>query len=563
MSQTLPPSGNGAATHGQLDRDAEKRGDAAQVLDDGRSQETAPMTSRSTLRDKMNKPVSFHLAFLSLLIMVFIVSVDATALAVALPEITKELRATTLEAFWANIAFMLVVTIVQPIYTSLSDIFGRKSPLYASFFLFALGSIVFAVAKSLSIVILGRALQGLGCGGIDVLNEIIVADITTLKERAFYIGLLSIPMAFGTVLGPILGALFSDYVTWRWIGWINLPLVGICLPLTIFFLRLNPMPDTFMTQLSRVDWTGMAAFTTGAVTFALPLSWAGAMYPWSSWRTILPLCIGAIVLAVFAWYESKAVEPMFPHRIFRNRTAAATLIGSFIHGMMLYTLIAYVPLFFQAVYLETPLDSAISMIPFFAVLMAFTGIAAMVVDWTRRYVWSIWLGWALTAVGVGIFNLWDLDKSTAKNAGFQVIAAIGIGSLFTVLPIPMQASAERHEDQGLAVGILVAFRLFGALLGLAIASSAFNSQFSDALSSFGGPQGLPVLQSDALGFITTLRTVHLAPDVLRNVRQAYVQAFHAVFNVLAGFAGFGFFTSLLTRELTIESEEKGRQAFES
>ena len=189
---------------------------------------------------------------------------------VTLQTITEDVHGTTLEAFWANIAFLLLVTIVQPVYTSLSDIMGRKLPLYAAFLLFTVGSIAFAVAKSLPVVILGRAIQGLGCGGIDVLNEIIIADITTLKERAFYIGMLSIPMALGTVLGPIIGAVFSDYVSWRWIGWINLPLVAICLPLTVFCLRLKPMPDTFWQQLSRVDWLGMGLFTIGAVLFTLP-----------------------------------------------------------------------------------------------------------------------------------------------------------------------------------------------------------------------------------------------------------------------------------------------------
>ncbi|KAK5993203.1 MFS transporter L2 [Cladobotryum mycophilum] len=529
--------------------------DVLQPTDQYELSESAQQT-RSTLRDKFNKPWSFHLAFLSLLIMVFIVSVDATALAVALPTITEELNGTTLEAFWANIAFMLIVTIVQPV---------QETPLYAAFFFFGLGSIVFAVAPSLPVVILGRAVQGLGCGGIDVLNEVIIADITTLKERAFYIGLISVPMALGTVLGPILGAVFSDYATWRWIGWINLPLIGVCLPLTIFFLRLKPMTDTFREQLARVDWLGMGLFTVGSVLFTLPLSWAGTMYPWGSWRTIVPLVIGVLVLGVFVWYESKPAEPMFPYRIFRNRTAAATLVGSFIHGMVLYTLIAYVPLFFQAIFLEAPLQSAISLIPFFAVLMAFTGIAAMGVEWTRRYVWSIWAGWLMLAVGVGLFSLWGTYKNLAESAGFQVIAAIGIGSLFTVLPIPMQASAERNEDQGLAVGILVAFRLFGALIGLAIAASAFNNQFVTAIASLGALPGAPGLANskDALGFIPALKHLDLPPRTLHSIQEAYAHAFRAVFYILAAFGVVGFLTSLFTRELTIESEEKGRQAFET
>ncbi|KUI56348.1 hypothetical protein VP1G_03732 [Cytospora mali] len=512
-------------------------------------------TERSTLRDKLDKPLSFHLAYLALMIMVFICSVDATALGVAMPTISQELAGSTLEAFWANIAFMLVVTVVQPIYTSTSDIFGRKLPLYVAFFFFGLGSILFATAQSLAIVILGRAIQGLGGGGLDVLNEV----ITTLRERAFYIGLMSIPMAVGTILSPIVGALFSDYATWRWIGWINLPLIGVCLPLTVVFLRLRPMSDTFREQLARLDWTGMALFAAGAVLFTVPLSWAGEMYPWSSWRTIVPLVIGVFVLAVFVWYESKPAEATFPYRIFRNRTAAATLSGSFIHGAVLYTLSQYMPLFFQAVYLETPLQSALSLIPFYIVLMAFTGLGAMAVEWSRRYRWQIWLGWVLTAVGVGLFSIWGTQRSIAQSAGFQTVAAVGLGTLFT-------ASTERPEDQGLAVGILIAFRLFGALIVLAAAASAFSSQFAASVPSLGSlPGAAAVLRNpdQALGFIPFLRDSNLPPAVLAGIKGVYADSLRVVFYILAAFGAVGFFLSLFIKELTIESIEEGRQAFEA
>lgn len=529
--------------------------------------EQSPQTRGApTFLDRLRKPVKFHLAFLSLLLMVFIVSIDATALGIAIPTISNELHGTTLEAFWASISFILIETIVQPIYTSVSDVFGRKLPLYVAFALFGIGSVVFAVSQSLPVVIVGRVVQALGGGGLDVLNEVIIADITTLNERAFYIGLISIPMALGTILGPVLGASFSQYATWRWIGWLNLPLIGVCLPLCVFCLDLKPMPDTFRQQLARLDWGGIALFTAGATVFSLPLSWAGSMYAWSSWQTILPLIIGALLLGVFAWYESKPLEPMFPYRIFSNRTAAATLAGSFIHGLILYTLVQYIPLFFQSVFLKGPLPSAISMISFFAVLMGFTGIAALGVEWTRRYVWEIWLGWIFAAVGVGLLGLWGSETTLAESSGFQVIAAIGLGTLFTVPPIPMQASAKRAEDQGLAIGILVSFRLFGALIGLSVAATVFSNQFGTAIASLGPlPSALALLESpdEALSFIPYLQTVNVTSETMEGVRGAYAQAFKPIFYILAGFGVVGFFTSLLTRELTIESEEKGRQSFQN
>ncbi|KAL1849090.1 hypothetical protein Plec18170_007749 [Paecilomyces lecythidis] len=327
----------------------------------------------------------------------------------------------------------------------------------------------------MAVLIVGRVLQGLGGGGLDVLSEVIVADITTLHERAVYIGLLSLPMAAGCIAGPILGAVFMG----------------------------------------------------------------------------------------FAFYEDYPTDAVFPYRIFRSRTAQMTLLGSFIHGFVLYTLLQYLPLFFQAVYLETPLKSSISILPFCCVVFVFTGIAAFAVDFFRRYRWEIWIGWVFLAVGCGIFSLWSQSSSLAMTAGFQVIAGIGIGTIFSVPPIPMQASAA-PEDQGLAMGIMVAFRLFGALIGLAVGATTFSSVFANRIDGIALPASVALLKnpSEAVGFIPYLRTVDISPALRDLIREAYKDAMQTIWYELAAFGALGFFSSLFVEELTMETEELGRQHFE-
>ncbi|EEA22325.1 hypothetical protein TMatcc_008236 [Talaromyces marneffei ATCC 18224] len=516
---------------------------------------------------KPGKKLSFYLAVLSLMLVILIVSLDATALSVAIPVITSDLNGTSLSAFWAGISFVLAVVIVQPIYTSVSDVLGRKVALYTGFILFTIGSIIFAVAHSMSILILGRVIQGLGGGGLDVLNEIIIADITTLKERPLYLGLMSVPMAIGTALGPILGAVFSENVTWRWIGWINLPIIAVSAPLAVLFLHLKPIEKSIWSRLASLDWIGLALFAIGITIFALPLSWGGALYPWSSWRTIVPLVIGIAILAVFAVYEARPAQPVFPYRIFRSRTAVVTLLGSFIHGMVLYTLLFYMPLFFESVFLETSLGSAISMLPLLCMVTAFSGLAAWVVEYVRHYRWEIWLGWVMLTAGTGLFAIWDAQSSLAIKASFQVIAGIGMGSLFTVLPMPMQASAPTAEDQGLAVGVLVSFRLFGALVGLAIGSTAFSSTFGYGIAGLGSnlPEAVAILKdpNQAIGFIPHLRQFqNLSPEELHAIQSVYRDSMQTIWYILTGFCAFGFLTSLLTASLTLETEELGRQHFD-
>lgn len=240
---------------------------------------------------------------------------------------------------------MLAVVVTQPLYTSTSEFIGRKPLLYDAFILFFVSSIVFAVAYSMTVAIVGRLLQGLGGSGLDVLNEIIICDITTLKGRPFWLGLLAIPTAAGSILGPVMGALFSEYVDWQCIGWINLPLVAISAGCAFFFMHLKPIEETLRSWLARLDCIDMALFTVGCTAFSLPLSWAGALYPWSSWRTILPLIIGIVVLIIFGFYEKRPAEAVISYCFLTSGTSLATLIGGFIHGIVLYPLLLYLSLF--------------------------------------------------------------------------------------------------------------------------------------------------------------------------------------------------------------------------
>ena len=416
------------------------------------------------------------------------------------------------------------------------------------------------------VLITGRILQGLGGGGLDVLSEIILADITSLKERPLYLGLYALPMAGGGVCGPIIGAAFSEFVDWRWIGWINLPIIVVGVVLTSFFLHLRPIDSAFRSNLQRLDWIGVLLFTIGANTFALPLSWAGSMYLWSSWRTILPLTIGVVVLFIFVIYESKPAAPVLPYRIFRNTTAVVTLIGAAVHGAVLYSIIQYLPLFFQAVMLETPFRSAVSVLPTSACIIGFSIVGVLAVEVVRCYRWGVIANGLLMTLGVGLWALWQRSSSRALLYGLQVIAAVGVGTLFTILTIPMTASVQNVDDMGIAAGILVSYRLFGALLGLAICSTVFNSVFEQHIAAIGRlPPSVGRLKDvrEAVGFIPTLRLIDLQPRMLEQIIEAYRVSIMAVFLTLAGIGAAGFITSLFMKELTIEREDLGRQQFEA
>ncbi|KAK7757129.1 hypothetical protein SLS62_000676 [Diatrype stigma] len=479
--------------------------------------------------------------------------------------IAHDLSATTLEAFWASIAFMLAVVIVQPVYTSISNVFGRLAPLYVAFCFFMIGSIVFAISIDMGVLITGRVLQGIGAGGLDVLNEIILADITTLKERPMYLGMMAIPVAGGTILGPIIGGLLSQYATWRWVGWINLPVSAVGLVLVIFFLKLQALKASVRQKLRRLDWTGLIFFTGGCTLVALPVAWAGALFPWSSWKTILPLCLGVLLLVGFSWYETKPEEPVFPYRIFKHRTAAVSLFGALLHGLVAYSIVFYAPLFFQAVFLDDPLQSAVSTLPLACCSVAFGVIGAVAVEVIRKYRLIILASWVFAAVGMGLLTLWDRDASRAAKASFQIILGIGTGNLFSVLNLPMQASVPHVDDMGLAAGTLISFRLFGALIGLSMCSTVFTSVFSMEIGSLGPlPDSIAVLYDaqHALESIPLLRQSEISSEALDVIIKAYMSSMYAVFWMLAGVSLVGFLSSFLIKEISLEKEELGRQQFD-
>lgn len=484
--------------------------------------------------------------------------------------IAQDLNGTTLEALWPGITYLLCVVVTQPVYTTVSDVFGRKPPLYAAFFLFIAGSLLFALAKTMAMVNAGRILQGLGGGGLDLLGEVIVADMTTLQERSLYIGLLALPIAVGSILGPTLGALFSGFASWRWIGWINLPLLGLAFFLVFFFLHLRPVETPFHTNVKRLDYGGIVLSVVGQTAFSLSLSWAGSLYAWGDWQTLLPLIIGAFVLVAFVFYEARPAlaAPIVPHRLFGSRTARWTLVGNFVEGAVLFAVLQYLPLFFQAIELQTVIGSAVTLLPTSIIsVVAAAGVVIVVGIIGKGYLWTVRFSWALLTTGTGLLALLNPGSSRSAHMGIPVLWGAGVGALMRLLHLPMQASAPMVDDTGLVIGLMLLVRLMGGLIGMAVGSTIFASVFGTAISRLDGsslPGQLAVLKdaTEAISFIPRLRELDVSPSVLEPVIGVYLEALRAIFYAMTGLSGLGLLSSFFTEELSLDNKELGRQQFE-
>ncbi|CZR45605.1 uncharacterized protein FPRO_15219 [Fusarium proliferatum ET1] len=516
---------------------------------------------------KQKKSMAFRLAFIGLSATLFVFQVDATALGIALPTIANDLKGSSLESFWANLSYTLCGLVMQPVWASISDAFGRKPPLYVCIGLFFIGSITFAVAQNMKTIIVGRVLQGFGGGGIDVLIQVILADMTTLEERSKYLGLMGIPNAVGNILGPSVGALFSTYATWRWIGWINLPILGFGTPLVFFFLKLRPvtMDASLASNIERLDWIGMGLVVSGITIFVLPLSWAGSLFPWAAWETLIPMILGVLVLAAFIFYEAKPAAPIMPHRLFHSVTANMTLLGGFIHGAILVSLLQYLPLIYQAVYLETPIKSAVFLLPTSIISVFIAVISMMMVPLFGGYTWLLRLSWALLALGTGILAILNLSSPSSMLYGIPVIWGTGVALLRLNL-LPMQASVKNVDDTGVAIGQFLTIRMFGGLIGLTVASAIFNTVFAKTIASsslqLAGPLAPLEDASNAIAFIKELRTLRISPTKLIEVLRVYLECFRTIFYTMAGLGALGLLTSMFLEEIDLKSQDRGNQRFE-
>ncbi|WEW58148.1 hypothetical protein PRK78_003615 [Emydomyces testavorans] len=516
---------------------------------------------QNTKAEKKGWP--FRLAFFALATVAFVSALDATSLSIALPIIARDLKGTTLESFCAGVSFLLTSVLFQPVHTALSDIFGRKQILYLCIVLFGLGSLVIGFSKCMTTLIAGRAIQGTGGGGLEALAEIILTDITTLAERPLYLGILGFVWAGGSAFGPLVGGLFAELASWRWIAWINLPILLFPIVLVPLFLRLKTIPASLGSKFAQVDWVGMALFIPGLTLFALAITWAGSLYKWASAGTLAPLILGVLLLVAFGVYEGYAKTPMIPYWLFATSTRWGALLGAFLHGIILYTVLFYIPIYFEGVLGLEPIPGAVNALPLSVGVSLSAVVAAFAIEYVRRYSWSVWSGWLLATLGMGLFILFNAHTSLAQRLGLQIIGAIGLGILFPALGIPLQAATDEFQA-GIAMGTFVFFRQLGAVIGVALGSGIFGNRFAREIAQVNLPAELAGLANGyaAVSLIPTLKSLNLPRIEKLAILDVYVDSTRAVWIAMTVICGIGLATCFAIRELTLERVGTGKQAFQ-
>lgn len=501
--------------------------------------------------------------FLLLALLAFLSSVDSTIITTSLPTVTREIGGNGEYAWIAN-SYLFASTVPQPLYGQIANIFGRRNPLLVAIALFFIGSGVAGGARNAGTMIAARTIQGLGTGGLYVLPEIVLCDLIPPRYRGPFLSALLSTAALGTTVGPIIGGALAQ-TSWRWIFWINLPVLGVVSVAIVLLLRVRyKRSPTWQAALSRVDFLGNAIFIPSLTAIFFGLIMGGnskAGFPWESWRIILPLVLGVLGWILYHFYQASRFcrEPSTPPRLFKHRTSVVGFLMIFLAAIVLQAICYFLPIYFQTMKGASPLLSGVYYLPFTIALIPLAGMAGTFLSKTGVYRPVHWAGFALSAIGVGLLSTLDEHSSPGAWIGFQVIAAGGSGFIFTVT-LPSTLAPLDEADVAVAASTYSFVRSFGLVWGVTMSSVIFNNQINARLGTITDPFVRQLLADGgaytyAAGMENGSGAVSALPEPTKSqVANVYAQAMRTMWLVFTGISILGFFAVFVEKHVELRKE---------
>ncbi|KAF7554898.1 hypothetical protein G7046_g6689 [Stylonectria norvegica] len=456
----------------------EKKGDDEGTLDGDVG------TDEQSEGDELNDdeyPSGLKMFFIviALVLSVFLLSLDMTIVATAIPKITDEFKGLD-KVGWYGAAFFMTVGAFQSTWGKIYKYFPLKTSFLIALFIFELGSVICGAAPNAEALITGRAIAGLGAAGLGSGAYTIIAFSAPPKKRPAFTGIIGAAYGVASVIGPLLGGVFTDHATWRWCFYVNLPIGGVSALIILIFFQTprNAVPEEapLKEKLLQMDPLGIILMMAAIVCYILAIQYGGEAYAWNS-SMVIGLLVGFVGIiaawAVLQWWQGE--RSMISGRILKNRTVALMSAYAFIFAGSFFLAIYYIPIYFQSVHGTSPTQSGVRNLPFIIAVMIGTVGSGTLVSVIGYYQPFLIGGSALATIGAGCLYMLDVDTSTGKWIGFQIIAGFGWGIGFQIPMIAVQGSVS-PKDLASATGILLFFQGLGGAFLVSGGQAAFINQ---------------------------------------------------------------------------------------